>query len=98
MPPCYYRYAGRLTHMLFDKTGTLTTDELIARGVVVGGAPAAPSGGGDGPVGKQAAPRPLCPMAETSAEMCCVIGGCHALLQARALPCAIQMRSATAST
>ena len=65
-------YAGRLTHCLFDKTGTLTTDELTVRGVVSGAAQPASSGAGA---------RSVQPVNTASAEMCCVVGGCHALLQ-----------------
>jgi cation-transporting ATPase 13A1 len=66
-------YAGRLTHTLFDKTGTLTTDELTVRGVVNATAPA--EGGGSGGA------RSVQSVSSASAEMCCVIGGCHSLLQ-----------------
>lgn len=80
-------YAGRLTHCLFDKTGTLTTDELTVRGVVSTSTPPPPEIGGksgaDAPGGVLAAmgARSVQSVSAASAEMCCVVGGCHALLQ-----------------
>ena len=65
-------YAGRLTHCLFDKTGTITTDELTMRGVVNN----TPGGGGGGGASAE-----LSPIGEANAQMVCVIGGCHSLLQ-----------------
>eukprot|EP00191_Tetraselmis_sp_GSL018_P024865 CAMPEP_0177625406 /NCGR_PEP_ID=MMETSP0419_2-20121207/30080_1 /TAXON_ID=582737 /ORGANISM="Tetraselmis sp., Strain GSL018" /LENGTH=1497 /DNA_ID=CAMNT_0019126345 /DNA_START=66 /DNA_END=4559 /DNA_ORIENTATION=- len=64
-------YAGRVTHCLFDKTGTLTTDQLVAVGVVDKGAAGT---AGD-------APRPLVGMEDASDALCCVIGGCHSLIE-----------------
>ena len=77
-------YAGRLTHCFFDKTGTLTTDELITRGIVTTAAPVTPADAATALV----APRPIQMISTATAEMACVIGGCHALLQVESARCA----------
>ena len=77
-------YAGRLQATLFDKTGTITTDELTTRGCVnAAAAPSSTSSSSSSAAAAAAAASAvqISPISTASAEMCAIVGGCHALLQ-----------------
>lgn len=75
-------YAGKVDTCLFDKTGTLTTDKLKAIGVVNWPQSGSPDGSSFSfAAGEGGGVRPLTDMDTASQEVCCVLAGCHALLE-----------------